>query len=69
MQISLTELSTLAWSIFNLLLVAAIIILIVKGFCAVHKISKTQDSILERLNEISETNKKIIEQMRSSTKE
>lgn len=67
MQISLFD---LAWSIFNLLLVAAIIILIVKGFYAAHKISKTQDSILERLNGISETNKKIIEQkMWSSTKE
>lgn len=66
MQLSLT---TFAWTIVNLLVVAAIIVLIVKGFCAVHKMSKTQDSILERLNEISETNKKIIEQMRSSTKE
>jgi large-conductance mechanosensitive channel len=66
MQVSLT---TFAWTIVNLLVVAAIIVIIVKGFCAVHKMSKTQDSILERLNEISETNKKIIEQMWSSTKE
>ena len=65
MQVSSIELSTLAWSIFNLLLIAAIIILIVKGFYAVHKISKTQDSILERINEVSETNKKIIDYVKN----
>ncbi len=55
--------TTVIWAVVNLLAIAAIIFLIVNGFCAVHKFFKMQESILERLNEISKTNKKIIDML------
>ena len=55
--------TTVIWAVVNLLAIAAIIFLIVKGFCTVHKSFKILETMLEQLNEVSKTNKKIIDML------